>query len=110
MKDVSRKLAESLKTCLNPPRGRGEKWIGTLANEDVRSISYSVCYIVSFQADRIIITINDDINICPQLFRSVYKLTDFGAAKELENDEEQFYSLYGTEEYLVRAKGGLFFA
>jgi hypothetical protein len=34
-------------------------------------------------------------------FRSVYKLTDFGAAKQLENDEEQFMSLYGTEEYLV---------
>lgn len=31
---------------------------------------------------------------------SVYKLTDFGAAKQLENDEEQFMSLYGTEEYL----------
>ena len=34
--------------------------------------------------------------------RSVYKLTDFGAARELE-DDEQFVSLYGTEEYLVRA-------
>ena len=33
--------------------------------------------------------------------RSVYKLTDFGAAKELEHEEEQFMSLYGTEEYLV---------
>lgn len=32
--------------------------------------------------------------------RSVYKLTDFGAARELE-DDEQFVSLYGTEEYLV---------
>ena len=32
--DVSRILAESLKTCLNPPRGRGEKRIGTLASED----------------------------------------------------------------------------
>ncbi|ESO91472.1 hypothetical protein LOTGIDRAFT_105441 [Lottia gigantea] len=31
--------------------------------------------------------------------RSVYKLTDFGAARELE-DEEHFVSLYGTEEYL----------
>uniref|UniRef100_A0A8D3EGE0 TANK-binding kinase 1 n=1 Tax=Scophthalmus maximus TaxID=52904 RepID=A0A8D3EGE0_SCOMX len=30
---------------------------------------------------------------------SVYKLTDFGAARELE-DDEQFVSLYGTEEYL----------
>ncbi|XP_041348781.1 serine/threonine-protein kinase TBK1-like [Gigantopelta aegis] len=29
----------------------------------------------------------------------VYKLTDFGAARELE-DEESFMSLYGTEEYL----------
>lgn len=35
--------------------------------------------------------------------RSVYKLTDFGAARELE-DDEQFVSLYGTEEYLVRVK------
>ncbi|KAK3595603.1 hypothetical protein CHS0354_009560 [Potamilus streckersoni] len=32
--------------------------------------------------------------------RSVYKLTDFGAAKQLEHDEEQFQSIYGTEEYL----------
>ena len=32
--DVSRKLADCLKTCLNPPRGRGEKRIGTLASED----------------------------------------------------------------------------
>ncbi|XP_050414742.1 serine/threonine-protein kinase TBK1 isoform X1 [Patella vulgata] len=31
--------------------------------------------------------------------RSVYKLTDFGAARELQ-DQEQFISLYGTEEYL----------
>uniref|UniRef100_A0A667YY95 Serine/threonine-protein kinase TBK1 n=1 Tax=Myripristis murdjan TaxID=586833 RepID=A0A667YY95_9TELE len=31
--------------------------------------------------------------------RSIYKLTDFGAARELE-DDEQFVSLYGTEEYL----------
>ncbi|KAL5014493.1 hypothetical protein ScPMuIL_008763 [Solemya velum] len=30
---------------------------------------------------------------------SVYKLTDFGAARELQ-EEEQFMSLYGTEEYL----------
>lgn len=33
----------------------------------------------------------------------VYKLTDFGAAREL-NDDEQFMSLYGTEEYLVNLK------
>lgn len=33
--------------------------------------------------------------------RSVYKLTDFGAARELE-DDEKFVSVYGTEEYLVR--------
>ena len=33
--DVSLKLAECLRTCLNPPRGRGEKRIGTLASEDV---------------------------------------------------------------------------
>ncbi|KAG7264222.1 hypothetical protein CRUP_014123, partial [Coryphaenoides rupestris] len=31
--------------------------------------------------------------------RSVYKLTDFGAARELE-DDEKFASVYGTEEYL----------
>ncbi|GFS66809.1 hypothetical protein TNIN_371211 [Trichonephila inaurata madagascariensis] len=31
--------------------------------------------------------------------RSIYKLTDFGAARELE-DDQQFMSLYGTEEYL----------
>ncbi|XP_078582487.1 serine/threonine-protein kinase TBK1-like [Branchiostoma floridae x Branchiostoma japonicum] len=30
---------------------------------------------------------------------SIYKLADFGAARELD-DEEQFMSLYGTEEYL----------
>uniref|UniRef100_A0A0K2TCD3 Inhibitor of nuclear factor kappaB kinase subunit epsilonlike [Megachile rotundata] n=1 Tax=Lepeophtheirus salmonis TaxID=72036 RepID=A0A0K2TCD3_LEPSM len=36
--------------------------------------------------------IKDDGNI-------VYKLTDFGAARELE-DDQQFVSLYGTEEYL----------
>lgn len=37
---------------------------------------------------------------------SVYKLTDFGAARELE-DDEKFVSIYGTEEYLVR-KGSTF--
>lgn len=31
--------------------------------------------------------------------QSIYKLTDFGAARELEEDQ-QFVSLYGTEEYL----------
>ncbi|NXW79458.1 IKKE kinase, partial [Hirundo rustica] len=31
--------------------------------------------------------------------RSIYKLTDFGAARELE-DDEKFVSVYGTEEYL----------
>ena len=36
--------------------------------------------------------IKDDGNI-------VYKLTDFGAARELQ-DDQQFMSLYGTEEYL----------
>ena len=35
--DVCRILAESLKTCLNPPRGRGGKRIGTLASEDAVS-------------------------------------------------------------------------
>ena len=35
-------------------------------------------------------------------FRYVYKLSDFGAARELtESDENQFYSICGTEEYLV---------
>ncbi|XP_041946144.1 LOW QUALITY PROTEIN: inhibitor of nuclear factor kappa-B kinase subunit epsilon [Alosa sapidissima] len=32
--------------------------------------------------------------------RSIYKLTDFGAARELE-DDEKFMSIYGTEEYLL---------
>ncbi|XP_069393919.1 inhibitor of nuclear factor kappa-B kinase subunit epsilon isoform X1 [Paralichthys olivaceus] len=31
--------------------------------------------------------------------KSVYKLTDFGAARELD-DDEKFMSIYGTEEYL----------
>uniref|UniRef100_H3ARH4 Inhibitor of nuclear factor kappa B kinase subunit epsilon n=1 Tax=Latimeria chalumnae TaxID=7897 RepID=H3ARH4_LATCH len=31
--------------------------------------------------------------------QSIYKLTDFGAARELD-DDEKFISLYGTEEYL----------
>jgi len=34
-------------------------------------------------------------------FSSVYVLTDFGAAKELQNEEETFMSIYGTEEYIV---------
>lgn len=38
--------------------------------------------------------------------RSVYKLTDFGAARELE-DDEKFVSIYGTEEYLVRERRGV---
>lgn len=37
--------------------------------------------------------------------RPVYKLTDFGAARELE-DDEKFVSIYGTEEYLVRMQLG----
>jgi len=37
--------------------------------------------------------------------QSVYKLTDFGAARELD-DDEKFVSLYGTEEYLVSAACG----
>lgn len=32
--------------------------------------------------------------------QSIYKLTDFGAARELD-DDEKFVSVYGTEEYLV---------
>lgn len=39
---------------------------------------------------------------------SVYKLTDFGAARELE-DDETFESIYGTEEYLVRLGNGSLF-
>lgn len=38
--------------------------------------------------------------------KSVYKLTDFGAARELE-DDEKFVSIYGTEEYLVRKHAAL---
>lgn len=37
--------------------------------------------------------------------QSIYKLTDFGAARELE-DDEKFVSVYGTEEYLVSAAPG----
>ncbi|XP_042180190.1 inhibitor of nuclear factor kappa-B kinase subunit epsilon-like [Oncorhynchus tshawytscha] len=37
--------------------------------------------------------------------RSIYKLTEFGAARELE-DDEKFVSLYGTEEYVVREREG----
>ena len=36
---------------------------------------------------------------------SVYKLTDFGAARELKS-EELFQSICGTEEYLVGVKQG----
>ena len=32
---------------------------------------------------------------------SVYKLTDFGAAKQLNDADQSFISIYGTEEYLV---------
>ncbi|XP_067929929.1 serine/threonine-protein kinase TBK1-like [Watersipora subatra] len=32
--------------------------------------------------------------------RSIYKLTDFGAARKLNEEDESFTSLYGTEEYL----------
>ena len=35
--------------------------------------------------------------------RSIYKQTEFGAARELE-DDEKFVSLYGTEEYVVRER------
>jgi len=38
---------------------------------------------------------------------SIYKLTDFGGARELE-DDQQFMSLYGTEEYLVNIELILF--
>ena len=36
--DDRRKVPQCLKTCLNPPRGRGGKRIGTLASEDVNYI------------------------------------------------------------------------
>ena len=39
-------------------------------------------------------------NVCS---RSIYKLTDFGAARELQ-DDETFTSIYGTEEYLVGSR------
>lgn len=32
--------------------------------------------------------------------QSIYKLSDFGAARKLD-DDEKFVSVYGTEEYLV---------
>ena len=32
--------AVALETCLNPPRGRGEKQIGTLASEDGQSMTW----------------------------------------------------------------------
>ncbi len=35
------------------------------------------------------------------IIRSVYKLTDFGAARELVQSDQRFVSIYGTEEYLV---------
>ena len=40
--DVSCKLTECLKTCLNPPRGRREKRIGTLASKDV-VLEFCIC-------------------------------------------------------------------
>jgi len=41
-------------------------------------------------------------------FSFVYKLTDFGAARELEGSEE-FMSIYGTEEYLVGLNNTLYY-
>lgn len=38
-------------------------------------------------------------------YRNLYKLTDFGAARQLQHEDEQFMSLYGTEEYLVGTTG-----
>ena len=38
---------------------------------------------------------------CVCFSSSVYVLTDFGAAKELQHEEETFMSIYGTEEYIV---------
>ena len=41
-------------------------------------------------------------NLFLSIDRSIYKLTDFGAARVLEeHDQDRFTSLYGTEEYLV---------
>ena len=39
---------------------------------------------------------------------TLYKLTDFGAARELQ-DDQQFMSLYGTEEYLVGGRNYFIF-
>ena len=39
-------------------------------------------------------------------FSFVYKLTDFGAARELA-PEQEFVSIYGTEEYLVGYYGDM---
>ena len=37
-------------------------------------------------------------------YSSVYKLTDFGAAKQLQDADQSFMSIYGTEEYLVSTR------
>ena len=34
-------------------------------------------------------------------FRIRYKISDFGSSKNIENEEGEFMSLAGTEEYLV---------
>lgn len=44
--------------------------------------------------------INSTLNA--NLFSSIYKLTDFGSAREQSSAEENFMSIHGTEEYLVR--------
>ena len=46
------------------------------------------------------VDVDSIVNVIPFLCRSVYKITDFGAARELQ-DDETFMSIYGTEEYLV---------
>ena len=41
--------------------------------------------------------------------RYIYKITDFGAARELKQREDSFMSIYGTEEYLVSGLKELLF-
>ena len=46
-------------------------------------------------------------NILLQILRTgehVYKLSDFGAAREVKLEDEQFTSLHGTWEYLFPGK------
>ena len=54
--------------------------------------------------DRALFTWHDlfkSLHFVSRICRTIYKLIDFGAARPLA-EEEQFMSLYGTEEYLVQ--------